>query len=197
VPAPELGPWDPLDLDATVEVLRAAPFRWWVAGGRALELHLGRSWRDHDDTDVGLCRRDVPALRPLLAGWDVHVAAAGRLTPWSGEPLDERRHQNNLWARPRSGDPWALDITVGAGDDHAWVYRRDDRLRVPWEAAVLRTAAGVPYLSPELQLLFKSRSVRDKDRIDAREVVPELDDSRRRRLARHLPADHEWQTLLG
>jgi hypothetical protein len=171
VPAPELGPWEPLSLGATVDLFRAAPFRWWIAGGRALELHLGRSWRHHD-------------------------AAAGRLPPWSGGALEQSLHQNNLWAR-RAGGPWLLDITVGEGDEEAWIYRRDERLRIPWEDAVLRTAAGVPYLSPELQLLFKSRDLRNKDLVDARQVIPELSDEQRGRLAGQLPDDHDWQALLA
>jgi hypothetical protein len=144
VPAPELGPWEPLSLGATVDLFRAAPFRWWIAGGRALEQSL---------------------------------------------------HQNNLWAR-RAGGPWLLDITVGEGDDEAWIYRRDERLRIPWEDAVLRTAAGVPYLSPELQPLFKSSNLRHKDLVDARQVIPGLSDQQRGRLARQLPDDHDWQALL-
>jgi hypothetical protein len=197
VAAPELGPWEPLSLGATFELFRAAPFRWWFAGGHALELHLGRSWRHHDDTDVGVIRRDAPAIRLLLADWDIHVAAAGRLTPWSGGALEQSVHQDNLWARRRIAGPWQLDITVGEGDDEAWIYRRDERLRIPWEDAVLRTAAGVSYLAPELQLLFKSMDVRNKDLVDAREVIPELSDQQRGLLVRHLPVDHDWQVLLG
>jgi hypothetical protein len=144
VPAPEFGPWEPLSLGATVDLFRAARFRWWIAGGRALEQSL---------------------------------------------------HQNNLWAR-RAGGPWLLDITVGEGDDEAWIYRREERLRIPWEDAVLRTAAGVPYLSPELQPLFKSSNLRHKDLVDARQVIPGLSDQQRGRLARQLPDDHDWQALL-
>jgi hypothetical protein len=86
---------------------------------------------------------------------------------------------------------------VGEGDEEAWIYRRDERLRIPWEDAVLRTAAGVPYLSPELQLLFKSRDLRNKDLVDARQVIPELSDEQRGRLAGQLPDDHDWQALLA
>ena len=102
----ELGSWDPLNLASTIEIFSTAPFRWWVSGGRALELHLGRSWREHDDTDVSLVRRDCPALRRLLAGWEIYIAAAGRLTPWRGEEPKEERHENNLCAaeaRPPTG----------------------------------------------------------------------------------------------
>ena len=91
-----LGRWEPLSVTDTVDHFRDAPFRWWVSGGRALELYLGRSWRRHDDTDVGITRGDAPALPPVLAGWDIQVAAGDRLYPWDGGELSGRLNQNNL-----------------------------------------------------------------------------------------------------
>ena len=194
--APELGPWDPLGVEEVVETFSPAPFPWWVGGGRALDLHLGRTWRRHEDTDVGVVRRDLGAVHALLSGWDLHVAAAGRLTPWRGEPLDRARHQNNVWCRRRAGGPWVLDLTIGEGSDEAWIYRRDPSVRVPWHEAVLRTGDGIPYLAPELQLLYKSTGLRPKDRMDAAEVLPHLGTRERDLLARLLGADHPWQRQL-
>jgi hypothetical protein len=185
-----------MTLADTVESFSPADFRWWISGGVALELHVGRSWRTHDDTDVGVTRRDVTGLPALLAGWDIHVASGRRLEPWRGQDLSSERHQNNLWCRRHVGGPWVLDVTIGEGDGVAWEYRRDPRVRIPWGDAVLTTDDGVPYLAPELQLLFKSNGPRPKDDIDARQVIPELGPERCDRLARLLPVDHPWQVLL-
>jgi hypothetical protein len=135
-----------------VEVFAPAAFRWWISGGHALDLHLGRTWRSHEDTDVGVVRHDLRSVFTFLAGWDLHVAAAGHLTP---------------------------------------------SVQVPWALAVLRTTDGVPYLSPELQLLYKSKGLRPKDDVDAAAVIPHLDDRQRELLARLLEPDHAWQRLLG
>ncbi|MHB1091113.1 MAG: nucleotidyltransferase domain-containing protein [Ilumatobacteraceae bacterium] len=181
----------------TIEIFRGATFRWWISGGLALELHLGRSWRDHDDTDVSLVRGDVPELRSVLDGWDIHVAAAGQLESWTGHELLSERHQNNLRCRRDANGPWCLDVTISEGDSDCWVYRRDPRIRIPWADAVLQTANSVPYLAPELQLLFKSKDHREKDDVDARQVIPELSTARRDRLARLLPTTHPWHDLLS
>jgi hypothetical protein len=194
--ATELGPWVPLSLEATVASFRGAPFRWWISGGHALELHLGRSWRDHEDMDVSVARRDVRSLRAVLDGWDIHVAA-GRLTAWAGQDLRARLHENNLWCRHQPAEPWQLDVTISDGDDDAWTYRRDPRVRLPWEEAVLRTADGVPYLAPELQLLFKSKGHREMDDLDAAEAIPALEMERTALLRRLLPPDHAWHRLLA
>ena len=191
-----LGPWEPLGLAAAIDLFGDAPFRWWVSGGHALELHAQRSWRSHDDIDIGICRNDAARLPTVLVGWDVHVAAAGELTPWRGTAPNARRHENNLWARPSPTAPWALDLTLSDGDDADWVYRRDPSVRRPWPDAVLTTADGTPYLAPELQMLFKSTNVRPKDRLDAREILPTLDADRAAWLLHALPPDHEWRRDL-
>ncbi len=194
--AAELGPWEPLGLAEIVDLFVGAPFRWWIGGGLALELHVGRSWRGHSDTDLGLLRSDVRDLDAVLTGWDVHVASAGRLTTWNGVSARADRNENNLWCRRDPDSPWSLDVTVGDGDEDFWIFRRDPRVRVPWAEAVL-TRGDVPYLAPELQLLFKSRDLRPKDDVDAREVIPELEPERRDRLADLLAVDHPWQSLLS
>jgi hypothetical protein len=195
--APTLGPWEPLTLESAVETFAPAPFRWWVSGGHALDLHLQRSWRDHEDTDVGVVRSDLPAVQALLSDWDLHVAAAGQLTPWRGEPLAIDRHQNNLWCRLTATGPWVLDVTIGEGSNENWIYRRDPSVQLAWAVAVLRTADGVPYLAPEVQLLYKSKGLRPKDNVDASEVIPRLDARQREFLGRLLGPDHPWQRLLA
>lgn len=193
----DLGPWDSLDLSVAVGLFAAAEFRWWVTGGHALELHVDRSWRPHADTDVSFCREDSALVHRLLDGWDIHVAAAGRLAPWDGGPVSEGLHQNNLWGRRAPSDSWVLDLTVSDGDDTHWVFRRDRSLRVPWEQAVLRSALGVPYLAPELQLLFKYKNPRAKDDQDLLEMLPDLDADRLSLLAARLPGHHPWQPHIA
>lgn len=86
-------------------------------------------------------------------------------------------------------------MTVGAGTDEEWIYRREPSLRRPWDEAVLSSRSGVPYLAPELQLLFKSKDVRPKDQLDAEVVVPTLSESQRALLESWLPPDHPWTVL--
>lgn len=85
-----LDRWDPIPIDDLVALLDGVECRWWVAGGWAIDLHLGRVTRPHDDTDVVILRlqfmlddvrdgewvyrRDARVRRPLDAkgwGWEV------------------------------------------------------------------------------------------------------------------------------
>jgi hypothetical protein len=188
--------WSPISVEEAVRLFMEAPFRWWVGGGHALELHVGDLWRTHEDFDVGICRYQASQAYVWLKDWEMHVAAAGRLSRWDGDPLRADRHENNLWVRRSSDSPWAFDLTVGEGNEREWIYRRDASVKRPWETAVLRTRSGVPYLAPELQLLFKSKDLRSKDHADAERVIPTLDHRERAFLAVHLVADHPWHRFL-
>ena len=190
------GQWKPLDIEEVVALFGHASARWWISGGYALELHQGYSWRAHDDIDVGVLRRDAPELTALLDGWDIEIAASGVLSPWRGSVPLAGRNQNNLWCRKRSDQPWGLDVTIGDGDQESWIFRRDPVIRVRWEEAILRTQDEVPYLAPELQLLYKSTDLRPKDDVDAREVIPSLTPEQRERIQMFLRQDHPWQALL-
>jgi hypothetical protein len=193
----ELGPWKPLELREVIRLFERWPARWWISGGVALEVHLGRSWRPHHDSDVSILRDDITALPLVLAGWDINVAAAGVLTSWDGEALAVQAEENNMWCRKAPDQPWCLDVTISEGDEECWIYRRDPTLRVSWDNAVLWNERRIPYLAPELQLLFKSKRNRAKDDRDAAEVIPALAAGRRRRLRDLLPDDHPWQVLLA
>lgn len=191
----DYGPWAPLPTTEITRLFQQSSLRWWVSGGVALELHLGHSWRDHEDADISILRRDAALLVDVLDGWDLYLAAAGVLTPWAGSQLSADRSENNIWCRPDTTSPWVLDVVISDGDDTEWIYRRDPTIRRPWREAVLCTSSGTPYLAPEIQLLFKSKNARPKDNVDAGEAIPRLDPLRRAWLGSRLPADHEWQQL--
>jgi hypothetical protein len=89
-----------------------------------------------------------------------------------------------------------MDILIGDGDDQEWIYRRDKAVRRPWPEAVLTGPDGVAYLAPDLQLLFKSTQLRDKDTVDAHFMIPLLTVGQRGFLARQLPPGHPWHALL-
>lgn len=187
------GLWQPLSLEQAVALFRDAPFRWWVSGGHALELHAARSWRDHDDLDVSFCRVDAPLVRSLLTDWDIHIAAAGLLSPWFGQTLSAAAHQNNLWTRDRTNGSWRLDLTISEGNEREWIFRRDPEIRQRWSDAVLHSKpTGIPYLAPHLQLLFKAKGRRRKDDIDAAEVIPILSEAQADFLFAALPPNDPW-----
>lgn len=188
--------WRPLTLAQVVELFSKAPFRWWVSGGHALELFVGDSWREHEDLDVGVARSALDALRSLLVGWELHVAARGELAPWRGEALDVGKGQNALWGRRAETKSWQLEVLLSEADATHLQYRRDQSIRLPWSEAVLTNHDGVPYLAPHFQLLYKSTTPRPRDHEDANHVIPKLSAAQKAWLAEKLPATHPWRRIF-
>src|SRR5437879_2827606 len=69
--------WTPLAVSEVRRLFSRAPFPWWIAGGWAIDLFIGRQTRPHADTDVLLLRQDQLAAQALLAhrgGWQLFAA---------------------------------------------------------------------------------------------------------------------------
>lgn len=113
----DLDRWASTSVEEAVRVFTDAPFRWWVGGGHALELHVGDHWRAHEDFDVGICRNQAPQAYRWLEDWEMYVTAAGRLSRWDGSPLRAARRENNVWVRHSSDSASAFDLTVGEGNE--------------------------------------------------------------------------------
>jgi hypothetical protein len=173
----ELGRWEPLPLPAVAALLAPLDVPWWIAGGWAIDLFVGRQTRQHHDVDVGLLRRDQAVLHHTLAGWELHCAdPPGQLRPWPvGESLPVGIH--DIWARPSPSSPWQVQFMLNESEGDDWVYRRNAAVRMPLVVAVRRSADGLPYLAPEIQLLFKARSSapRPRDAADLALARPLLD----------------------
>ena len=194
------GNWAPLSVQETAELLSSLSVAWWIAGGQAIDLFVGRETRLHGDTDVLIRPDDQLVVQRHLAGWDLHKTKQPGLAPWpDGEFLGPP--VNDVWCRRTSGSPWQLQFMLLDTDGEDWVFRRDRAIRGPMDGLGRRTPEGVPYLAPEIQLLYKARSeVLEKDAADFANAVPLLDASARdwllRCLERRFPAEHPWISAL-
>jgi hypothetical protein len=183
-----------------VESLRSAGVRCWVSGGWALDLFHGRQTREHEDTDVVILREDQRRLFDAFPGWEVFRTHAPGLGLWAGKAYLEATP--NVWLRESIDSPWALEAMFLDVQDGQWVYRRHPAVRGRLEDMGLVTRDGIPYLRPEIQLLYKGGSSvrRPKDDGDFLTVLPLLGDTARRWLAGALrtqfPAGHDWLARL-
>lgn len=173
------GTWDPLTPDEIAALMRGFGGWWCIAGGYAIDAFCGvPGRRDHGDVDVSLLARDQTAAQAHLSAWELHCAdPPGTLRPWlPGETLAPAIH--DIWGRRDPRDAWRFQLMLNPSDGGDWLYRRDPRLRRPI-ASLTWLRDGIPYLAPEVQLLFKARGGRDKDRQDFKDALPLLADAQR------------------
>jgi len=192
-------PWTPSQV-ATLFASLSAP--WWIAGGWAIDLFLGRQTREHEDIDVLFLRRDQAAVRALFAGWDVQAALPPpRDETWpfrfwgQGETLDPAIH--DIWCRPTPDEPWAIQLMVADTRDEQWLFRRMPSIVRPLATIGCATVDGIPYLAPEIQLLHKAKGLRPKDEADFACALPALTVERRQWLRAALRVEHSQHPWLG
>jgi hypothetical protein len=194
--------WDAVAPRDVRELFR--PFRrpWWIAGGWALDLHLGRETRPHEDIDIAILRGDEVTLARSLPDWEFCIADATLpdLTPWPGvRALRQPYHQ--FWVRREPGAAWTFEVLLEVHDsDRAWRYRRDARVTLPLDQFGRRTADGIPYVAPEIALLYKAKG-HDiaKNAEDFVAAHRSLDAGARRWLAEALEIahpEHPWLEVL-
>lgn len=170
---PDLGRWSPLTPPAALILFRDLPAPWWIAGGWALDGLFIRQTRDHADLDIEVLRRDRFAIQRHLAGWDLQAAADGILRPWPpGDDLGAGI--KSIWCRPAPAAPWAVQSMFATAEGGEWRYRRQPMIARPLIALELTAAEGLPFLAPEVQILYKSRAPRPKDDADFALVLPLL-----------------------
>jgi hypothetical protein len=186
------GRWDPLVPEQLADLLAGCGVRWFVAGGRA--ARVGAPPRDHADIDISVRAGDVGPIREVMRDWHLWEVNYGALKPLlPGVPLTPDCEE--LWGRREACQPWRFEFLLDLySTDEEWVYKRDPRVRLPWQRAV-HTVGGVGYLRPELALLFKAKNDRPKDRADL--LAARLDPSGRAWLADTLDQldHHEWARL--
>jgi hypothetical protein len=80
-----------------------------------------------------------------------------------------------------------------------WICRRDETIRFAYGEIIHHTPEGIPYLPPELVLLFKAKHARPKDQEDFDGTIPHMTPAQRRTLAELLTRahpGHHWQAPL-
>ncbi|HEX5116308.1 MAG TPA: amino acid transporter [Pseudonocardiaceae bacterium] len=172
---------------------------WWLAGGYAIELAVGRAFREHDDIDVLLLRRDQLTAQRVLAGWEWWAAdPPGVLRPWQpGETLPA--HVHDIWCRPTAAQPWRIQFMLDESSGEDWISRRDPRVRRPISTLGHTSPDGIPYLAPEIQLFYKARGLRAKDDADFDAIHTLLDAQQRQWLVdaiRDTYGAHPWLDRL-
>jgi hypothetical protein len=171
---------------------------WWIAGGWAIDLFLGRVTRAHEDLDVAVLRRDQLALRAFLPAWDMHIGWGDGVTdptPWSGTgPIDPSAPA--IWCRAEASAEWAFEalLTDAVAEDCVF---RDGLVKMPLSAIGRVSGDGISYLRPEIVLLFKAKHNGSKDQEDLANTITHLSIEDRAWLRQSLEMVHPGHPWIG
>ncbi|MEU6801098.1 nucleotidyltransferase domain-containing protein [Streptomyces neyagawaensis] len=177
--------WTPIEV---AQQLAGISTPWYVAAGWALDLFRGRQTRAHGDIEIAIPAAGFAEVRDRFPGYVFDAAGSGRI--WEDATSEVLAAVHQTWLRDPATGNYLLDVFREPHDGDTWICRRDERVRLPYSDIVHHTQDGIPYLAPELVLLFKAKHVRRKDQADFDATVPHMTSAQRETLAELLARVH-------
>jgi hypothetical protein len=104
---------------------------------------------------------------------------------------------HQTWLRDRATGNYLLDVFREPHDGETWICRHDETIRLPYSEIIRHTPGGIPYLTPELVLLFKAKHARPKDQADFDETIPHMTPAQRQTFAELLARAHPGHHWLA
>jgi hypothetical protein len=170
---------------------------WCVAAGWALDLFRGTQIREHGDIEIAIPAACFPAIRDRFPEYVFDAVSSGRI--WENAAPDVLAATHQTWLRdPATGD-YLMDVFREPHDGNTWICRRDETIRLPYSDIIRHTSDGIPYLAPELVLLFKAKRALPKDQQDFAATVPHMTEAQRTALSEllaHAHPGHRWLAEL-
>jgi hypothetical protein len=167
---------------------------WCVAAGWALDLFRGTQTREHGDIEIAIPAASFPEIRDRFPGYAFDAVGSGRI--WESAAAEVLAATHQTWLREPATGNYLLDVFREPHDGETWICRHDKTIRLAYGKVIRRTPDGIPYLAPELVLLFKAKHARPKDEADFDETVPHLTPAQRATLASLLARVHPGHRWL-
>ncbi len=171
---------------------------WFIAGGWAIDLYLGKISRPHADIEIAIFRRDQIFLQSYLNGWLLKKAENAKLSTWNrNEFLELPVHAIHCFHETSA--PQNFEVLLNESNADEWIYRRNGRVTKSLTEIYSMTDSGIRFLRPEIVLLYKSKNPRAKDEQDFESVVKRLDAESKRWLENALvicDLRHDWLQKL-
>ncbi len=164
--------------------LSGSGFSWFICGGDAIDLFVGKLTRKHKDLDVGLFwdqRKEIIEFM-LARNWRVFEPDKGRLYEVSNSSSD-KKIEDNLWCIKPDNPSYILkeiknnqyrvvDKSVHQEDldfieylfnskkNGYFLYKRNHDIKREMKKAIIEKE-GIEFLAPEIVLLYKSIFVKN------------------------------------
>lgn len=187
--------WRP---EQVAERLAGVSVPWCVVAGWALDLFRGSQSRPHGDLEIAVPAAGFTEVRDRFPRHVFDAVGSGHV--WAGAGAEVLAATYQTWLREPQSGQFLLDVFREPHEGATWICRRDESLRLPYDAIIEWTADGIPCLVPELVLLFKAKAPRPKDQSDFDEVLPLLSQARRDALSGWLTRvhpGHPWLATLA
>lgn len=208
-------------LTSANDFMKNADFPWAVCGGFALDLFLDKDIRTHGDIDICVFEKDREKIRRyiLQQNWLVYeFRGQGKVRPLN-EGLSSESGRNLMCTNGEcdivkfypcedEGLLWYeffhtgmtefnyLEFLFNAADENYFVFDKNQGIKRELSKAIL-FSNGIPYLAPEIVLLYKSsRSENAEYNFDFEQTYTHMSDEQKEWFLQGLdvlyPNGHMW-----
>jgi len=200
-------------------LLKSGGFQYAFCGGFALDIHIGQITRLHGDIDVSAFTEDRNKVITFMRSqeWSAYEGSGNGTVHLIENINDQMLINPNVFFVKNNCDIFHIEyidnniykcdidkidkfdfieFLFDKRNDTEFIYPRNNKISRKLEKAVLYKN-NIPYLSPELVLLYKSTDLkRNENKQDFNIVVPYLSDDSKEWLYYSLitafPKGHEW-----
>lgn len=212
-------------LKSAVQFLKDMDVQWCFCGGWALDLFMGEETRPHKDLDIMIFSEDLKKSVQFMRekGWRVEAPTRQGFLPVDVENYDDFEY-DNLWCmnenypmdylkvdeqgscifyqydREIQENVDFIEILLNIHEDGSFVYRRNPAIRLNVEKAFYEHE-GLPFLAPEIVLLYKSKYLSEDNQSDFEVVSSKMTSDQRvwlmDALVLEYGSDHPWVEALS
>ena len=156
-------------------------YPWFIEGGWAIDLFLNRETREHKDIEIGIYRKNQMQLYRYFGKQRKYY-----IDNTSHIGKQERREWNKEYLRLPIYEVYVeyegieIEVVLNEKDEENLIYRLNEKTKINEEKAILYSNNDIPYLSPEIVLLYKSKYMRDKDIADISNASKLMDGSQKK-----------------
>jgi len=179
------------------QIMHGSTFPWYIAGGWSIDLALGRKTRNHKDMDIVVYREYLQDVLDFFYKWDIGVAIPGehRLEA----VLDMTSIQPPQYCLHISNGQDFVEVLITDTQDEAVIFRRNTNIKMGFADFIRTDNNNRLFVTPEWQLLFKSKDPRIEDQQDFMNSVPALSSKQKSWLCesiRKMNKNHSWIIVL-
>jgi hypothetical protein len=185
---------EPLEV---AEIMRGFGRRWFIAGGWAVDLFIGRETRPHKDIEIAVLREDQMEVRRHFSGWGLNKILPDKsVEAWpEGQWLELPIHE--IHAERGHGNLRSLEILLNDSSREMWRFRRNPEIGFPMARIGRLSSDGVPFLVPEIVLLYKAKNSTCEDMDDFDLLEPLMGKEGREWLAQAIAKCHPGHPWLA
>ena len=153
-------------------------YPWFIAGGWAIDLFLDRETRIHEDIEIGIYRKHQMKLYGYFDKnkkyYSNNKSRTGKYEKlvWNKEYLRLPIHE--LYIKYEDIE---LEVLLNEKNENEWIYRRNEKIKLDEKKVILFNRNSIPYLCPEIVLLYKTKELRSKDIEDISNTTEKMNDS--------------------